>query len=169
MTPKATRKPATPASLAPGQSRCPTLRMHAHSAGALLIGKVLQTVLTEQNISRVLAVVTDSQRYDEAREQGLTRQDLQEVRENPERFVLAAESRAFLGRFITEIQVYAETAVVHYSISLPEDSPLAGMRREEIKLPEEVLARSTATGTCPPPMATHVRHPRYLQGPQARG
>ena len=83
----------------PGQSRCPTPRLHAHRAEALLIGKVLQTVLTEQNISGVLAVANNPQRYDEAREHRLTRQNLQEVRENPERFVLAsgraAESREF--------------------------------------------------------------------------
>ena len=105
---------------------------------------MLQTVLTDENISRVLAVANDPQRYDEAREHRLTRQNLQEVRENPERFVLAAgrtaESREFLGRFITQIQVRAGKAVVHYSIPLPEDSPLAGTRRQEIKLPEEVLA-----------------------------
>ena len=40
---------------------------------------------------------------------------------------------------ITEMPT-AEKAVVHYSIPLPEDSPLAGMRQQEIDLPEEVLA-----------------------------
>ena len=70
-----------------GWSRCPTPRLHARSAEVLLIGKVLQTVLTDETISRVLAVVNDPGRYDEAREHRLTRQDLQEVRENLERFV----------------------------------------------------------------------------------
>ena len=92
----------------PGQSQCPTPRLHARSAEVLIIGRVLQTVLTEENISRALAVANDPQRYDEARKHGLTRQDLQEVRENPERFVLAAsrtaESRDFLGRFVTQIR-----------------------------------------------------------------
>ena len=50
------------------QSRCPTPRLHAHRAEELLIGQVLQTVLTEQNISGVLAVANDPQRYDKARE-----------------------------------------------------------------------------------------------------
>ena len=70
----------------PGQSRCPTPRLHAHRAEELLIGKVLQTVLTEQNISGVLAVANDPQRYGEGGYHHLTRQDLQAVRENPERF-----------------------------------------------------------------------------------
>ena len=89
-------------------------------------------------------MANDPGRYPEAREHRLTRQDLQEVREIPERFVLAAgrtaESREFLGRFIAEIQVHAEKAVICYSISLREDSPLAGTRQQEIDLPEEVLA-----------------------------
>ena len=157
----------------PGQSRCPTPRLHARSAEVLLIGNVLQTVLTDETISRVLAVANDPGRYDEAREHRLTRQDVQELMENSERLVLAVgrtvESREFLGRFITEIQIHDERAVICYSIPLPEDSPLAGMRQQVIDLPEEVRAWWTTTGTCPPPMATHVRHPRYLQRPQARG
>ena len=128
----------------PGQSRCPTPRLHARSAEVLLIGKVLQTVLTDETISRVLAVANDPGRYDEAREHRLTRQDLQEVRENPERFVLAAggasRTRDFLSGFITGIQVHAGKAVICYSIPLPENSPLADTRRQEIDLPEEVRA-----------------------------
>ena len=83
----------------PGQSRCPTPRLYARSAETLLVRAVLRTVLTDETISKVLAVVNDVQRYDEARQHSLTRQDLQEVREDPERFVLAsgraAESREF--------------------------------------------------------------------------
>ena len=93
----------------PDQSRCKAPRLHARSAEVLVIGKVLQTVLTDENISRVLAVANDPQRHDEAREHRLTRQDLQEgqgkprnasswpPRQNP-------RTREFLGRFITEIQ-----------------------------------------------------------------
>ena len=127
----------------PGQSRCPTPRLHARSAEVLLIGKVLQTVLTDENISRVLSVANDPGRYDEALEHRLTRQDLQEVRENPGRFVPAAggapRTRDFLSGFIAEIQVQPETAVIYYSIPLPEDSPLAGMRQQEINLPEKII------------------------------
>ena len=128
----------------PGQGRCPTPRLRARNAEVLLIGKVLQTVLTEENISRVLAVANDPGRYDEAREHRLTRQDLQEVREIPERFVLAAggdpRTSDFLSGFIAEMRIHAEKAVICYTIPLPEDSPLAGMSRQEINLPEEILA-----------------------------
>ena len=128
----------------PGQGRCPTPRLHARRTEILLIGRVLQTVLTDENISRVLSVANDPGRYDEAREHRLTRQDLQEIRENPECFVLATgeplRTRDFLSGFIAGMRIHAGRAVIHYSISLPEDSPLTGMRQEEIDLPEEVLA-----------------------------
>ena len=126
------------------QSRCPTPRLHARRTEALLVRTALRTVLTEENISRVLAVANDPQRYDTARERSLTNQDVQELGENPERLVLAAdstqESRYFLGKIIAEIQIYTRTAIIRYALPLPGDSPLAGMRRQEIDLPEEVLA-----------------------------
>ena len=110
----------------------------------LLVRTAPQTVLTEENISRVLAVANDTQRYDAARERSLTRQDVQELGENPERLVLAAdrtqESRDFLGKIIAEIQVHTKRAVICYALPLPGDSHLAGMRRQEIDLPAEALA-----------------------------
>ena len=64
---------------------------------------------------------------------------MQEFGEDPEHLVLAAdstqESRDFLGTIVTEIQVHTKTAVICYALPLPGDSPLAGMRRQEIDLP----------------------------------
>ena len=104
----------------------------------------MRTVLTEENICRVLAVANDPQRYDTACERSLTRRDVQELGEDPERLVLAGdrttESRDFLGKVIAEIQVHTRTAVICYALPLPGDSPLAGILRQEIDLPEEVLA-----------------------------
>ena len=126
------------------QSRCPTPRLHARRTEVLLVRTALQTVLTDENISRVLAVANDAQRYDAARASSVTKQDVQELGENPERLVLAAdstrESRDFLGKVIAEIQVHTRTAVIRYALPLPGDSPLAGMRRQEIDLPAEALA-----------------------------
>ena len=125
-------------------AQCHTPRLHALRAEVLLVRTAPQTVLTEENISRVLAVANDTQRYDAARERSLTRQDVQELGENPERLVLAAdrtqESRDFLGKIIAEIQVHTKRAVICYALPLPGDSPLAGMRRQEIDLPAEALA-----------------------------
>ena len=55
------------------QSRCPTPRLHGVRAEVLLVRTVLRTVLTEENISRVLAVANDTQRYENAREHSLTK------------------------------------------------------------------------------------------------
>ena len=110
----------------------------------LLVRTVLRTVLTEENICRVLAVANDPQRYDTACERSLTRRDVQELGEDPERLVLAGdrttESRDFLGKVIAEIQVHTKIAVICYVLPLPGDSPLVGMRRQEIDLPAEALA-----------------------------
>jgi hypothetical protein len=55
--------------------------------------------------------------------------------------------KALLGIIVAEIQVHTRTAVICYALPLPGDSPLAGMRRQEIDLPEEALAWWTTTGT----------------------
>ena len=125
------------------QSRCPTPRLHALRAEVLLVRTALRTVLTDENISRVLPLLNDPQRYDAAREHSLTRLDLQQIRDNPKLLVLAAnstqETRDLLGIIIAEIQVHTKTAVICYTLPLPGDSPLAGMRRQEVDLPEETL------------------------------
>ena len=125
-------------------AQCQTPRLHARRTEVLLVRTALQTVLTEENISRVLAAANDPQRYENARERSLTRQDVQELGEDPERLVLAADStrqsRDFLGKVIAEIQVHTRTAVIRYALPLPGDSPLAGMRRQDIDLPAEALA-----------------------------
>ena len=126
------------------QSRCPTPRLHALRAEVLLVRTALRTVLTDENISRVLPLLNDPQRYGAAPEHSLTRRDVQELRENPKLLVLAADStqetRDLLGIIVAEIQVHTRTAVICYALPLPGDSPLAGMCRQEIDLPAEALA-----------------------------
>ena len=132
----------------PGHSnlwaQCKTPRLHARRTEALLAGTALRTVLTEENVSWLVTEANDPQRYDAPRASSVTRQDVKDLGENPERLVLAAdstqESRYFLGKIIAEIQVYTRTAIICYTLPLPGDSPLAGMRRQEVDLPEEALA-----------------------------
>ena len=59
------------------------------------------------------------------------------LRNRPNR---TTESRDFLGTIVAEIQVHTRRAVICYTFPLPGDSPLAGMRRQEVDLPEEALA-----------------------------
>ena len=74
------------------QSQCPTPRLHALRAEVLLVRTALRTVLPYENISSVLPLLNDPQRYDAAPEHSLTRRDVQELRENPKLLVLAADS-----------------------------------------------------------------------------
>ena len=130
----------------PGNSwnQCSKPRLDARRTEVLLARTVLRPVLTEENVSWLVGEANDPQRYDAARERSLTRKDVQELGENPERLVLAAdsteESRYFLGKIVAEIQVHTKRAVICYALPLPGDSPLAGMRRQEIALPPEALA-----------------------------
>ena len=72
--------------------RCPTPRLHALRAEILLARTALRTVLTDENICRVLLLLNDPQRYDTAPEYSLTRKDVQQIREHPKLLVLAADS-----------------------------------------------------------------------------
>ena len=125
-------------------AQCQTPRLHALRAEVLLVCTALRTVLTDDNISRVLPLLNAPQRYDATPEHSLTRRDMQELGENPKLLVLAADStqetRDLLGIIVAEIQVYTKTAVICYALLVPEDSPLAGMRQQEVDLPEETLA-----------------------------
>ena len=125
-------------------AQCRTPRLHARRTEVLLVRTALRTVLTEENISWLVTEANNPQRYDAPRASSVTRQDVKDLGENPERLVLAAdstqESRYFLGKIIAEIQVYTRTAVICYTLPLPGDSPLGGMRRQEIDLPAEALA-----------------------------
>ena len=112
----------------------------------MLIGRALQTVLNDENISRVLDAANDPQRYDEGGEHRLTKTGpAGSSGKTQERFVMACqqdcgEQGLPMQIGSTQIQVHAEKAVVCYSVPLPEDSPLAGTRRQKVDLPEEVLA-----------------------------
>ena len=125
-------------------AECQTPRLHALRAEVLLVRTALRPVLTDENISRVLPLLNDPQRYDAAPEHSLTRRDVQELRENPKLLVLAADStretRDLLGIIVAEIQFHTRTAVICYVLPLPGDSPLAGIRRQEVDLPAEALA-----------------------------
>ena len=120
-------------------AQCQTPRLHARRTEALLADTALRTVLTEGNISWLVTEANDAPRAS-----SVTRQDVKDLGENPERLVLAAdsaqESRYFLGKIIAEIQIYTRTAIICYTLPLPGDSPLAGMRRQEVDLPTEALA-----------------------------
>ena len=127
-----------------GWSHCRTPRLRAGPVEDLFIGSVLRTVLTEQNTIKLLAAANDPQPGGGEQSHGLTRDDARELQGHTDLFVQAVggatETRDFLCRFIAEIRVHPGKGAVHYSIPLPADSPLAGMREQEIGIPEGALA-----------------------------
>ena len=147
--PRTIRKPTTPASRDTATSG-PSARRRGGTPAeprSLLVRTALQTVLTEENVSWL---VTEAEQPPAVRRShvhsSVTRQDVKQTSgKTRERLVLAAdsarESRDFLGKVIVaEIQIYTRTAIICYILPLPGDSPMAGMRRQEVDLPEEALA-----------------------------
>ena len=125
----------------PGRGRCGAPTLPAAPAEALIIGEVLRAVLTEEMVPVVLAAANGPGGQDATRERGVTRREVEALRDNPEDFVRsvggAESARDFLSGFITEIQAFAGRAVVLYSMPLPAGSPLAGAISHEVTLPEE--------------------------------
>ena len=127
-----------------GQGRHPTPRPHARGAETLLVRTVLQTVLTDRNVSKLLAESNDFPLDSGVCKHQPVSRGTKDLVEDLKNLLLpldrARESRELLGRFIAEIRVHAEKAVVHYLIPLPADSPMEGMCRQDIKLPGDVVA-----------------------------
>ena len=127
-----------------GWRRCRTPELYTRQTENLIIGAVLQAILTERNITTALAAANAFQPGDDAPGYRLTREEVQQLKGHPELFVNAvggaAAARDFLRRCITEIRVHPGKSVIHYAIPLPVESPLAGMRQQEIRIPEEALA-----------------------------
>ena len=66
-----------------------------------------------------------------------------ELRRNavePEWLLAEPEAGAVLSRFIDRIRVEPRAALVEYRLPLPQGTPLAGAVRQNISLPESLLA-----------------------------
>ena len=127
-----------------GRNRCRTPELHTGQADDLIIGAVLQAILTERNITTALAAANGLQPDDDAPGYRFTREEIQQLKGHPELFFQAVggavAARDFLCGFITEIRVHPGKSVIHYAIPLPAESPLAGMRQQKIRIPKEALA-----------------------------
>ena len=126
------------------EPECSTPSLRAGGVDMMLIGQIMETVLTPRNTATVLRT-TNEELADAGEQYSLTARDIKQLSKRPELLVQAAgsasETRHLLSRFIKEIQVHAGRAVVRYSIPLPADSPLAGMMHQEVELPPD-LAQS---------------------------
>ena len=74
----------------------------------------------------------------------MTNRDIEKLYKRPDLLVQTPgntfETRKLLSRFIEEIQIHSGRAVIRYSISLPDDSPLAGMMYQEVEFTPGLIA-----------------------------
>ena len=124
------------------ETECSTPSLRAGGVDMMLIGRVLETVLTPMNTATVLRTANKELAEESGGQLTMTGRDIEELSKRPDLLVQAAgsasETQYFLSQFIKEIQVHAGRAVVRYSIPLPADSPLAGMVNQEIELPPDL-------------------------------
>ena len=123
------------------EPKCSTPSLRARGVDMMLIGRVLETVLTPRNTATLLRTANKGL-ADAGEQYSLTDHDIEELNKRPELLVQAAgsasETRHLLSRFIKEIQIHAGRAVARYSIPLPADSSLAGMMHQEAELPPDL-------------------------------
>ena len=122
---------------------CGGLELRAAATDEAIIGEVIRTVLTDSNTRELLDAANETLDEETEGQLYMTSQNVEDMKAKPELLIQATggarELRDFLGRFITEIQVHADGIVVRYSIPLPDDSPFAGMKEQEIGFPKEAL------------------------------
>ena len=133
---KATKKPV---GLAGAWGTLP----HARGAETLLVRTVLRTVLTDRNTSTILAEANDFPWDGTTRKHQPVSRGAQELVEDLKDLLLSPdrirESTELLGKFKGEIQIHDTRAVIRHTIPPAEDSPMAAMCRQDIKLPEDMV------------------------------
>ena len=110
----------------------------------MLIGRILETVLTPRNTATVLRIANKELADETGGQHSMTNRDIEEFYKRPDLLVQtadsASETRSLLSRFIEEIQIHDGRAVIRYSIPLPADSPLAGMMYQEVEFAPDLTA-----------------------------
>ena len=118
--------------------------LRAGAGDTMIIGRVLDTVLTPRNTATLLEAANEGLADETGAQHVLTDRDIGELTNRPDLLIQAAgsvsQTRCLLGRFIKEIQIDAGRAIVRYSIPLPADSPLAGMKDQQIDLAPDLAA-----------------------------
>ena len=122
---------------------CSTPGLIVGEFDTMLIGKILETVITPRNMATLLREANQQLAGEAGPTHVMTAEDVEELTKTPDLLMQAAgsatEARLLLGRFIEEIRVHEGWAVVRYSIPLPADSPMAGMKQQEIKLAPDLM------------------------------
>ena len=125
----------------PGGSGHQPLAVQVDTTDRRVISGVMETVLTERNISSLKSYIIKE--LDEQGETGsdFPFEDIGLLKDDAYFFLRAVDgvenARNFLATFITRIRLLPDQAVVQYSLPLPADSRLAGATEQEIPLPAD--------------------------------
>ena len=123
---------------------CSTPSLRAGSIDMMLIGRILETILTPKNTAAVLRAANKELADETDGQRSMTNRDIEKLNKRPDLLVQTAgntfETRNLLSRFIKEIQIHSGQAVIQYSIPLPADSPLAGMMYQEAEFTPGLIA-----------------------------
>ena len=118
------------------------LEVQVDTTDRRVISGVMETVLTERNISSLKSYIIKE--LDEQGETGsdFPFEDIGLLKDDAYFFLRAVDgvenARNFLATFITRIRLLPDRAVVQYSLPLPADSRLAGATEQEIPLPADI-------------------------------
>ena len=125
---------------------CAAALVH-HQVDQVILKGILQAVLTKENLVTALAAYNRLQTEDQPSEPEITSNQLKSFKDDPTKFVQALGGpyicRAFLAKFIEEVQLDEQSATVLYKIPLPKGSHLAGMKEQVIPLSPEELGSSS--------------------------
>jgi hypothetical protein len=127
-----------------GWTECGTPKLRAHQADVLIIGEILDSIITDETTEMILAAATGSPKGDQTGEHGLTNREVDRLKNNPAEFTTslggATKARDFLAGFVDEVQVHQDRAIVCYALPLPSSSPLEGLTSQDVNITPETRA-----------------------------
>ena len=122
-------------------NRCGAPALRARNLNQRLIREVMKAVITDSTLPAFMAGAGGA--LAEARQRPTGVEEFRRMAASPEWLMAenqAPEAGAVLGKFIDRIRVHRGAAEVEYKISLPAGTPLAGAFRQDVSLPDSVLA-----------------------------
>ena len=120
---------------------CGAPALRARDLNQRLIREVMKAVITDSTLPAFIAEAGGA--LAEARQRPMGVEELRRVATSPEWLMdesQASEAGAVLGRFIDRIRVHPGTAEVKYKMPLPAGTRLTGALRQDVSLPDSVLA-----------------------------
>ena len=117
---------------------CGTPSLRAADLNRHLLGQVMIMLITDSTFDTFREEVGEA--LAEAGQEPPEAAELRRAAVEPEWLLAEPEAGAVLSRFIDRIRVEPRAALVEYRLPLPQGTPLAGAVRQDISLPESLLA-----------------------------